>query len=188
MVFRLSAKRKNGRFSVIPCFDGPDGSTKFRWKRSKIKGNYTSEVGTAKNGWTPKNDPLLGNKNFFGRLSQWESCSPRYTCDMPFWQKLWLPYKNWLFAPHIQIFGSKKHIFTSGSQLEPHRSMFSTQKKVSHWFPDVRVQKFYSLPPKLGTLAQKRPNLAQNWHFWPNIGFFGPFDLSLTKKQCEQIV
>ena len=25
-------------------------------------------------------------------------------------------------------------------------------------------------------LAQKRPNLAQNWHFWPNICIFGPYD------------
>ena len=33
------------------------------------------------------------------------------------------------------------------------------------------------LPPqKNGYLAQKRPNLAQTWHFWPNIGIFGPFE------------
>ena len=36
-------------------------------------------------------------------------------------------------------------------------------------------QKFYSIPPKNEFLAKKRPNLAQNWHFWPNIGIFGPF-------------
>ena len=24
-------------------------------------------------------------------------------------------------------------------------------------------------------LAQKLPNLAQNWLFWPNLGIFGPF-------------
>ena len=35
-------------------------------------------------------------------------------------------------------------------------------------------QKFYSIPQKNGFLAQKRPNLAQNWHYWPNIGIFGP--------------
>ena len=28
----------------------------------------------------------------------------------------------------------------------------------------------------------KRPNLAQNWHFWQNIGIFGPFDPMLDKK------
>ena len=68
----FSAERKNGRFSVILArtesivilghfFYGPDGSTKFRWKRTKIKGTYTSEVGMAqkgqKQGWAPKNDP-----------------------------------------------------------------------------------------------------------------------------------
>ena len=42
-------------------YDGPDGPTKFRWKRSKIKGTYTSDWGMAQNGqkqgWAPKNDP-----------------------------------------------------------------------------------------------------------------------------------
>ena len=56
-------------------------------------------------------------------------------------------------------------------------SGFNT-KKVSHWFPDIRVPKVLLLPPqKIGFLAQKQPKLAQNWHFWPNIGIFGPFDL-----------
>ena len=42
-------------------------------------------------------------------------------------------------------------------------------------------QEFYLLPQKLGFLAHKRPNLGQNWHFWPKstflakIGIFGPF-------------
>ena len=68
----VSAERKDLRYSVIPArtgsivilghfIDGPDGSTKFRWKRSKIKGTYTSNVGIAKNGqkqgWAPQNDP-----------------------------------------------------------------------------------------------------------------------------------
>ena len=55
------AKRKNGRFSVIPAqpwsvvilghfFDGPDGPTKFRRYRSKIKGTYTFNVGMAQKG------------------------------------------------------------------------------------------------------------------------------------------
>ena len=35
--------------------------------------------------------------------------------------------------------------------------------------------RFYSIPPKYCFFGQKRPNLAQNWHFWPNIGIFGPF-------------
>ena len=64
----LFAKRKNGRFSVIPArtivilghfFDGPNNSTKFRWKQSKIKGTYTYEPTQAqkgqKQGWALKN-------------------------------------------------------------------------------------------------------------------------------------
>ena len=39
--------------------------------------------------------------------------------------------------------------------------------------------------PKNGCLAQKRPKLAQNWHFWPNIGLFGPFDLMPNQKTMQ---
>ena len=35
---------------------------------------------------------------------------------------------------------------------------------------------------KIGFWAQKRPNLAQNWHFGPNISIFGPFDLMPDQK------
>ena len=31
-------------------------------------------------------------------------------------------------------------------------------------------------------LPQKRPNLAQNWLFWPNIGIFGPFGPMADQK------
>ena len=60
-------------------------------------------------------------------------------------------------------------------------------KEVSHWFTDMRIPKIYSLPPKNRFLAQKQPNLAQNWHFWPNIDIFGPFDPMPDKKQWEQV-
>ena len=46
-------------------------------------------------------------------------------------------------------------------------------------------QNFYSLPPKIRFRAQKRPNLAQNWHFWPNIGIFGPFDPMPDQKTIQ---
>ena len=36
---------------------------------------------------------------------------------------------------------------------------------------------FTPCPQKIGFWAQKRPNLAKNWHFGPNMGIFGPFDL-----------
>ena len=67
----FSAKRKNIRFSVNPSrtgsvvilghfFDGPDGSTKFGWKQTKIKDTYTFVVTQAKSGQkqgrAPKND------------------------------------------------------------------------------------------------------------------------------------
>ena len=37
-------------------------------------------------------------------------------------------------------------------------------------------------------MGQKRPNLAKNWHFWPNMGIFGPFnpmpDLKTNRTSC----
>ena len=45
-------------------FDGPDGSTKFHWNQTKIKGRYTSNVGMAQK--DPKKWPLAQKRNFFG--------------------------------------------------------------------------------------------------------------------------
>ena len=102
------------------------------------------------------------------------------------------------------------HTFVPSGQLEPHRSMFSTQKRwdqikieggagrahlpyvstsheVPHWFPDMEVQKaLLPPPPKNGFLAQKRPNLVQHQHFWSNIGLFVPF--GPTTKRGAQVV
>ena len=53
------------------------------------------------------------------------------------------------------------------------------------WYEDTKS--FTPSPPKW-ILAQKWPNLAQNWHFWPNIGIFGPFDLMPDQKTSGQVV
>merc|ERR1712047_161078 len=60
--------------------------------------------------------------------------------------------------------------------------MFSARKRCLIGVPVRGYQNFYSLPSKIGFWAQKRPNLAQNWHFGPNIGIFGPFDLMPDQK------
>merc|ERR1712107_977202 len=44
---------------------------------------------------------------------------------------------------------------------------------------------FTPCPQKIGFWAQKRPNLAQNWHFGPNISIFGPFDLMRDQKTMQ---
>ena len=49
----------------------------------------------------------------------------------------------------------------------------------------MRVPKFLLPAPKIGFWAQKRPNLAQNWHFGPNIGIFAPFDLKPDQKTMQ---
>ena len=82
--------------------------------------------------------------------------------------------KNWLFAPNIQIFGSKKYIFAPSGQLEPHRSMFSTRKMCLIGFLIRGYQKLNSLPPKNWIFGQKtakfgpkRAFSVKYWHFWP---------------------
>ena len=40
-------------------------------------------------------------------------------------------------------------------------------------------------PQKKGFLAQKQPNLAQNWQYRPNIGIFGPFDPMPNQKTMQ---
>ena len=77
--------------------------------------------------------------------------------------------KNPLLAPNIQILGSKKHNLVSSGRFEPHRSMFSTQKR----FPDVRVPKVLPHPP-------------QKWIFGPKTAKSGPKYLLLVI--CGQIL
>ena len=57
------------------------------------------------------------------------------------------------------------------------------------WFPDMKVPKVLLHPPSPQSLflAKKRLDLAQNWHFWPNIGIFGPFEQMPDQKQCKQV-
>ena len=50
------------------------------------------------------------------------------------------------------------------------------------WFSVMWVTKLLISPVKKGFFAQKRPNLAQNWHFGPDIDNFGPFDLMPDQK------
>merc|ERR1712107_161412 len=59
---------------------------------------------------------------------------------------------------------------------------FSTRKRCLIGIPIQGYQNFYPCPQKIGFWAQKRPNLAQNWHFGPNISIFGPFYLRPDQK------
>ena len=71
------------------------------------------------------------------------------------------------------IFGPKYQFLDQNCTLFwPWWSLFNffNTKKVSYWFPDMRV-------PKI--LAQERPNLA-------DIGLSGPFDAIRYPIQCER--
>ena len=53
--------------------------------------------------------------------------------------------------------------------------MFSTRKRCLIGIPIRGYQNFYSLPPKNWILGPKTAKFGQKWHFWPNIGIYGPF-------------
>ena len=85
---------------------------------------------------------------------------------------------------------SKKFLFCSFSvakfgiapNLSPTDQCFQHEKGVSLESRYEGTKIFTPCPQKIGFWAQKRPNLAQNWHFGPNIGIFGPFDLMPDQK------
>merc|ERR1711952_93184 len=68
------------------------------------------------------------------------------------------------------------------ANLSPTDQCFQHEKGVSLESRYEGTKIFTPCPKKNGFWAQKRPNLAQNWHFGPNIGIFGPFDLMRDQK------
>ena len=156
-------------------FDGPDGSTKFRWKRSKIKGTYTSEVGMAQNGekqgWALKKDPLLENEFFWGGGSNGKVVAPGILVMCPADKNRDYHTKKWLFAPNIQIFGQKSTFSPLAANWSLADQCFQHEKGVSlEW----GYQKFYSLLPKNWIFCPKTAKfcpklafLAKYGHYWP---------------------
>ena len=124
---------------------------------------------------SPKKWPLARKRKIFWGWFRWESCSPRYSGHLFHQQKSRSLYKKLTFGPKYPNFGVKKSTFSPPSgQLELHRSMFSTRKKVSHWNPDTRVPKFllpapknWILGPKTAKFGPKLALWAKYWHFWP---------------------
>merc|ERR1712223_1578910 len=90
---------------------------------------------------------------------------------------------------NIQILGSKKHIFAPSGQFEPHRSMFSTQKRCLIGLPIRGYQNFYSLPPKNSIWDQKTAKFGPKSAFLVILGqilpFFAHFVECPTRNQCE---
>merc|ERR1712116_11980 len=87
------------------------------------------------------------------------------------------------FWPQISKFWGQKSTF---SPLAANWSLtdqcFQHEKGVSLESRYEGTKIFTPCPQKIGFRAQKRPNLAQNWHLGPNIGIFGPLDLMPDQK------
>ena len=130
----------------------------FRWPPSITKGTYTSNWGLAQNGQKP-------------------GCAPENE-----------PYlRNGKKFRVGNFWGGSPGRIVPSRPLEPCLSIFLTQNRCIIGSPIWGYQKGYSLPPQKRILAQKRPNLPQKWHFWPNIGIFGPFDSMPHQKQSHKV-
>ena len=159
---------------------------------TNLYSTYNSEVGTAWNaqkpGLGPGKWPITRKQNFFwggpnGKvvdmgvlephwsmfstrkrgvsLIPWYEVVPTILLPPPnelIWAQKWSNLAlNWHFELYIDIFDPLGH-------MADRKTMRIRCLSV---FPLCWYQNFYLLPKKLGFFAQKRPNLALNWHFWP---------------------
>merc|ERR1712020_390102 len=90
------------------------------------------------------------------------------------------------FWPQISKFWGQKSTFSPlAANLSPTDQCFQHEKGVSLESQYEGTKIFTPCPQKIGFWAQKRPNMAQNWHFGPNIGIFGPSDLMRDQKTMQ---
>merc|ERR1712173_327105 len=87
------------------------------------------------------------------------------------------------FWPQISKFWGQKSTFSPlAANWSLNDQCFQHEKVVSLESRYEGTKIFTPCPQKIGFGAQKRPNLAQNWHFGPNIGIFGPLDIMPDQK------
>ena len=136
---RITAKRKIGCFSLIPAgirsvvivgpflvFGGPDGPTKFRCLRSKIKGTYTSDSARnrQKTGMSPRKWPIPWKRKIF--WGQVLALCILVICPIDKNRDKKLP-----FGPEYPNFGVKIAHLCPWGQLELHRPIFQHKRGVS---------------------------------------------------------
>ena len=103
------------------------------------------------------------------------------------------PLKNWFLAPKRPNLAWNCHIWPNICIIGPFDPM-PDQKTMRTsclgGFPLCGYENFYLLPWKLGFLAQKRPNLAPNMHFWSFCAKYWPiwsiWCHAQPIKQCER--
>ena len=130
-----------------------------------------------KPGWAPRNDPYLGNRKLF-------RCGPNRKVVAPdilvicCVTKIVIPKQKIDFWPRISKFWGQNCTSSSlAAKRSPTCQCFQHERGVSLVPCFEGTKNFTPSSSKYWFFAQKRPNLAKNWHFWPNIGLFGPFDL-----------
>merc|ERR1712240_787769 len=130
---------------------------------------YNFPIGT-----TPKKCPLARKRKIFWGWFRWESCSPGYSGHLFHQQKSRSLNKKLTSWSQISKFWGQKSTFSSlAANWSLTDQCFQHEKGVSLESRYEGTKIFTTCPKIIGFWAQKRPNLAKNWRFRPNIGIFG---------------
>ena len=173
----FSAERDNGHISVIPAQTIPpsfiENGPKLKVKLRVLIIVKWHKPETAKNRGEPRKMTHCSETNFFSVWSEWESCSPGILLT-----KIAIPKQKIDFWPQISKFSGQKSASSSlaanwslTGQCFVHKkgvSLMQGYEDAKSFTPSPKKMDFW---PKSGLIWQKK-----NWHFWPNIGIFGPFD------------
>ena len=126
------------------------------WPKMAFSANYWHFWPTWSNAW---------QKNNADKLPKWFSV-------MLVPKLLLTPIKIWSFGPKTAKFGPKSAFLVILGQILPFFAPLANSWPKTIWtrclggISVLWVTKLLISPVKKGFFAQKRPNLAQNWHFW----------------------
>ena len=115
------------------------------------------------------------------------------SCLIPIWgcRKFYsLPQKSLILGPKTAKFGPKmafsakyRHFWPIWSNAWPKNNA----DKLSRWFSVMLVPKLLLTPTKIGFLAQKRPKLVQNMHFWSFCHFLHILSNARPKNNVNKV-
>ena len=193
----FSAERKNARFSVIPARTGsvvllghflmartvPPSFVEIGPKLRVVAPLSCHQPKTAKNRGEPQKMTPSSETEFFLGVVPMGKLQPRVQWSFVPSTKIAITKQKIDFWPQISKFWGQKSTFLPlAANWSLTDQCFQHEKGVSLESRYEGTKIFTPCPQKIGFWAQKRPNLAKNWHFGPNIGIFGPFDLRPDQK------
>ena len=133
---------------------------------------------------SPQKWPIARKQNFFWGGPNGKVVAPGIMVICPADKNCNYQTKNWILAPNIQIFGSKKHIFVPSGQVELYQSMFSSRKR---YLIGSLIWGSFAPSPQIRIFGQKRPNCAKTDIFCQISSVLVHLIQCPTKKQFKQV-